>query len=153
MAHSHIPHCGSLETFLSLLSHRNNCPFFPKLPYKLGLIPSPSAFPSILLKKVSLVSLALKIRVHKYIHSPLSDSKENTSSLNLAATITFFKTPPTLSLNPYKLAYISSTQIIFLDSKKFNKCMPGTVLGTGDTKEKRSQPQAVQLRNLVSREL
>lgn len=57
--------------------------------------------------------------------------------------------------SPFKTlqtAFCSFAQIIFLDSKKSNTWMPGTVLGPGDTKE-RSQPHAGQLGVPVPRDL
>lgn len=109
LAHSHIPHCGSLETFLPLLSQRNNCPFsFPKLPYKWGLIPSPSAFSRILFEKGSLLSCLEKWQdffspFHKYSHSLFSDAKgEKNFFLGYGCYPYFLFQLPTLPLSPCK---------------------------------------------------
>lgn len=141
-----------MQTFLPLLSQRNNCPSsFPKVPCKRGLTPSPSAFPQVPLRKGFLLSLDLErgktpCPSHKYVCSPSPGSQQNTSSLHLAATTTVRFWNPTcpLSLNAYQLASVPSRQIICLDSKKLNKCTPDTTLGTGEVKIRKEGPNLKQ---------
>lgn len=85
MAHSRIPYCGSLETFLPLLSQRNNCPFsFPTtrqtwckpIPLCLPQDPAQERIPSLFCLEKRQDSLPLPTNI--FIHLSQILKKKNT---------------------------------------------------------------------------